>query len=489
MTIRKRILLSNTIMVFLALIFLLGVGGVLISIFKDEFLNDYSAGSEISENVGEAEEILKRSDSFGTEWDDMDKALSALDFRLCVTSENDRKIYDSLKNSEHETKEGIDDDDIDPGKVRMYLIEGTTILKSAVTQNGSKYILYAASSPDDKISRKIDRGVFEMFLMVFLCTGLIVICVLLVCSQLFTRSLVKQIMKPVQYLTEATVRMSKGNLSQPIAYGCNDEFRAVCDSFDEMQKKLRQSIEQKEAYEKARTEMISDISHDLRTPLTSIKGYIKGLMDGVADTEEKRQRYLGIAYRRSCDMDGLLTRLFYFSRLETGNMPFYKKDQNMKQFIETYVIQKQQEYESKMDIELSFGPGCEDCCCSIDADQFSRVFDNLVENSLKYAGSDALRIDFHVDVENGSGGEMLRIRVSDNGSGVEPEKISHVFERFFRGDEVRNSKCEGSGLGLYVCRYIVEAHGGSIGAENNGGFCVTVRIPVTEKEQVKCTRF
>ncbi len=482
MTIRKRILCSNTVMVFLALVFLLGVGGILISIFKDEFLNDYSAGSEISEHVGGAEEILKKSGSYGTEWADMDKALSDLGFGLCVTSESDKKIYDSLKNSEHETKEGIDDDDIGSGKVRMYLIEGTTILKSAVTQDGNKYILYAASSPDGTISKKIDRGVFEMFLIVFLCTGLIVICVLLVCSQLFTRSLVKQIMKPVQYLTEATVRISKGDLSQPIAYASNDEFRAVCDSFDEMQKMLKQSIEQKEAYEKARTEMISDISHDLRTPLTSIKGYIKGLMDGVADTEEKRQRYLSIAYRRSCDMDGLLTRLFYFSRLETGNMQFYKKEQSMKQFIGTYVIQKQQEYEGKMDIELFLGAGCEDCCCSIDAEQFSRIFDNLVENSLKYAGNDALKIEFHVDAERGPGGKMLRIRVSDNGKGMETEKISHVFERFFRGDEVRNSKCEGSGLGLYVCRYIVEAHGGSIEAENNDGFCVTVRIPVTEKE-------
>ena len=127
----------------------------------------------------------------------------------------------------------------------------------------------------------------------------------------------------------AASRIESGDLTQPVVYLRDDEFRNVCDSFNQMQRHLKEGMEQNAAYEKARTEMISGISHDLRTPLTSVKGYIKGLQDGVANTEEKRRQYLDIAYSCACDMEGLLAKLFYYSKLETGNMPFYKQKTDM----------------------------------------------------------------------------------------------------------------------------------------------------------------
>ena len=174
-----------------------------------------------------------------------------------------------------------------------------------------------------------DRRVFQLFLLLFITIGAFVILAILLASRMFTKKLVRQIMEPVDQLAAAASRIESGDLTQPVVYLRDDEFRNVCDSFNQMQRHLKEGMEQNAAYEKARTEMISGISHDLRTPLTSVKGYIKGLQDGVANTEEKRRQYLDIAYSCACDMEGLLAKLFYYSKLETGNMPFYKQKTDM----------------------------------------------------------------------------------------------------------------------------------------------------------------
>ena len=264
---------------------------------------------------------------------------------------------------------------------------------------------------------------------------------ILLASRMFTKKLVRQIMEPVDQLAAAASRIESGDLTQPVVYPRDDEFRNVCDSFNQMQRHLKEGIEQNAAYEKARTEMISGISHDLRTPLTSVKGYIKGLQDGVANTEEKRRQYLDIAYSCACDMEGLLAKLFYYSKLETGNMPFYKQ-------------------------KMEFQSICQgDCFLDIDLEQMKRVFDNFVENSLKYAHAEPLIMKITLEKEQD---DSLTIAFCDNGVGVPPAKLPHLFEQFYRGDEAR-SDGEGSGLGLYVCQYIVKAHGGTIRAENQGG--------------------
>lgn len=480
MTVRKKIFLSNTIMVLLALLVLLGVGGLLISLFRGEFMDRYGTGSEISQYTGDAQALLKSPD---TDWKVLAQKLGKYDFRLYVTSGEDdgHEPYDNLKHSEHEAIDGIRDESLTAGSTRMYLIEGATIIRTSVKSGGIDYAVYAVDCPDGLTFWGIDRGMFEMFLIIFLCTGLVTIGLIMLLSQLVTKLLIKQIMKPVENLTAATDRMASGDLSQPIGYERKDEFKTVCDSFDEMQQKLKEGIEQKEQYEKARTEMISDISHDLRTPLTSIKGYIKGLMDGIADTDEKRKHYLETAYRRSCDMDGLLSKLFFFSRLETGSLPFYMKEQDMCAYLNDYILQKQQEFQDRLVIESDIHAA--DISCSIDGEQLRRVFDNLIENSIKYAGSSDLRIKVSMKETEAEGRKMCEISFCDNGSGVEPEKLGRVFERFYRADDARNSKCEGNGLGLFICRYIAEAHDGIITAENDNGFCVRMMFPVTDRSE------
>lgn len=185
---------------------------------------------------------------------------------------------------------------------------------------------------------------FEMFIVVFLVVGFwqsAEFC----CSARFFRGDSSGIFshRPGA-LDVAAKRVMDGDLTTPISYPYEDEFKGVCDSFDLMQEHLREEMEKNAAYEKARTEMVSGISHDLRTPLTSIKGYVKGMLDGIANTEEKRTEYLKIAYRKSCDMDVLLSKLFYFSKLETGNMPFFFRECDVERFLRDYVEEKEPEF-------------------------------------------------------------------------------------------------------------------------------------------------
>jgi len=231
-------------------------------------------------------------------------------------------------------------------------------------------------------------------------------------------------------------------------------------------------MEKSAKYEKARTEMISGISHDLRTPLTSVKGFIKGMIDGVANTPEKREQYLKISYQKACDMETLLQKLFFFSKLETGNMPFFTKRIDINHWIHNYVLEKGGEGKEKH-YEIQAASAEEPYYVMADVDQMKRVLDNLVENSLKYANTDKLKIVISSEQKDGE----VYLYFSDNGEGIAEDKLPHVFEQFYRGDESRNSKTDGSGLGLYVCEYIIEQQDGRIQAYNKDGFMVEIVMP------------
>lgn len=474
MTIKKRIFYSNTFMVLSSLLILLAVGGGLISLFKSEFLNWYGETSQLSEYTYEAWEVLQDAEAYGGDWEGLDKDLSKYGFRLSVSAESDKKYYYTLRYREWEGVEAILNAENKAGKIDTYFIENVTILTTTCEIDGRSFDIYAASAPEGISILGMDWGMFDEFLIVFLVIGVLSIAGILLCSQIFTRYLIKEILRPVNELDVAAKRIDSGDLTIPICYQTEDEFKGVCDSFDMMQEHLREGMEKNAAYERARTEMVSGISHDLRTPLTSVKGYIKGMMDGIANTEEKQKQYLEIAYQKSCDMDVLLSKLFYFSRLETGNMPFFRQKTEMVQFLQRYVTERQRELEMK-DVEILFeGNGLKESYCSVDKEQFERVCNNLVENSMKYNGREE-GLCIRIELEHKE--EKLQITFSDNGSGVPQEKLSHIFEQFYRGDESRNSKCDGNGLGLYVCRYIIKEHGGMIRAYNENGLHIQMVLP------------
>ena len=314
------------------------------------------------------------------------------------------------------------------------------------------------------------------FILLFLADGVLCIAVLVIMSQIFTGNLVKHIMEPLDELAAGAKRIRENDLTEDINYSGDIEFENVCDTFNKMQKHILREQEKNRKYEKARTDMIAGISHDLRTPLTAIRGTIKGLMDGIASTPEKQDRFLETAYRRTGEMDLLLNQLFYLSKIETGNMPITLRKIEISSFIKNYVQAKQglMEAEKEELVEETKEITAE---VAVDPEQLQRIFDNLLENSRKYGEKVPLKMK--IDLRKMPGG--ILIRFSDNGEGVPENKLPYVFDEFYRVDESRNKK-EGNGLGLYIVKYLIEAMGGTVRAENEDGFVVSMELTLGERK-------
>lgn len=312
------------------------------------------------------------------------------------------------------------------------------------------------------------------FFLIFFADGALCIAGLLIVSQLFTGRLAAHIMKPLKALMDGAERIRKNDLTKEIEYAGDSEFETVCAAFNEMQRHILEEQEKNRKYEKARMDMIAGISHDLRTPLTAIRGTTKGLMDGVVSTPEQRQRFLETAYRRAGDMDRLLDQLMCLSKLETGNLPILALEADLAEFLDDYVEERRgllrdAPVELKAEIE---GRGIR---AVFDPGQLRRILDNLLDNSMKYGEKNPLRITISLTQRKGT----AWIRFADDGIGVPEEKLPYLFDRFYRVDESRSRK-EGNGLGLSIVRYLAEAMGGSAEAENDGGLAVRIGLPVSE---------
>lgn len=163
----------------------------------------------------------------------------------------------------------------------------------------------------------------KSFYILFMVDALVCIAILILVSSYFTGKLARHITSPLKELENGAKRIQNHVLTEPVTYQGDTEFEEICTTFNEMQEHILQEQEKNAKYEKARTEMIAGISHDLRTPLTAIRGTIKALLDGVITQQEQQEKFLKTAYRRTEDMNVLLEQLFYVSKLETGNMPMH----------------------------------------------------------------------------------------------------------------------------------------------------------------------
>lgn len=321
------------------------------------------------------------------------------------------------------------------------------------------------------VAQTAQRDFFLTFFSAVLLIGLAAIAVLLFLASLFTRRMNRVVMEPVEQLVAAARRIQEGNLDEEIVYQGEEEFEHVCRMFNAMQKTMREDREQRAKNEKARIDMVTGISHDLRTPLTAIQGYIKGVLDGVAGTEEKREMYLKTAYEATEEMNVLLQKLFDFSRLESGQMPFHMVRADLAEYTAAYVAQKEAVTE-ETEVRFRFHSSREILPeISMDVEQVRRIFDNLLENSRKYAGVRPVCVDVSVEETE----REIVLEWKDNGKGVPEEKISRIFERFYRCDESRKEK--GSGVGLYVVQYLMERHHGRVTAENDGGLKIRLYFP------------
>ena len=292
----------------------------------------------------------------------------------------------------------------------------------------------------------------------------IIIIILVVTAAILMLWIYAGISVPLNKLRNATHKIAEGNLNFTMEVTGEDEISDLCRDFEEMRKRLLESTEQKLEYDQESKELISNISHDLKTPLTAIKGYVEGIMDGVADTPEKMDRYIRTIYNKTNDMDRLINELNFYSKIEANRIPYTFSKINVKDYFEDCVEEMGIELESK-GFAFSYKNEVEDDVEVIaDAEQIKRVINNIISNSVKYMDKSDPKIDIRVkDV-----GDFVQIEIEDNGRGIGTKELPNIFERFYRADASRHS-AGGSGIGLSIVKKIIEDHGGKIWASSTLG--------------------
>lgn len=317
---------------------------------------------------------------------------------------------------------------------------------------GSIFVLRKVSS-----NAQLIRELFPILL------GLMVLLFIMVIG-LLNYLVSRSIIKPISMLKEGAERIKSGDLNFEIKATSNDEIGQLNTTFEEMRIKLKESINLQLQYEENRKELLSNISHDLKTPITSIIGYVEGIKDGVANTREKMEKYLTTINLKARDMDSLIDELFLFSKLDLKKEPFTFENIELVEYLQDYVEKLHLELHQK-GIQINYHFMKKPIYVTADREKLKRVLVNLINNCVKYMNKD----EKNISVSLHEGPFDVVVEVNDNGYGIEPAALPYIFNRFYRAEKSRNSRTGGSGLGLAISKHIIEEHGGEIWATSEKG--------------------
>lgn len=289
---------------------------------------------------------------------------------------------------------------------------------------------------------------------------------------------INRILKPLEDVKLAAREIKNGNLDFKIEYTKKDEIGDVFDAIEEMRNELKDASEVRMQYEKNRNELLSNITHDLKTPITSIKGYVEGIIDGVADTPEKIQKYAKTIYKHSVDMDALINDLFLMSKLDVDQMVFNFEKFDLSEFLtdcyEDFYFDL-----SSHDIEIKYDHLSEtQLIIEGDRQTLKRAMINLIQNSIHHLDKETKWI--HLSLSSDANTAVIKIR--DNGKGIPESEIKAIFKRFYRIDDSRSSGYGGSGIGLSIVEKIIEKHQGTVIAKSEFGKWteMIITIPIVE---------
>lgn len=354
-------------------------------------------------------------------------------------------------------------DRIDGGKLLSSLLD----LKSGFTQGHRGYYLlkYRDFRFSDNSAGSIyllaqDRprgpGVEWVFFAAVL-LGLII-------NLIISYRVASHIVTPLGILNKASNEIARGNLDHAIEIPSEDEVGELCRSYETMRLQLKEAQRLSQSYEKNRKELIANISHDLKTPITSIRGYVQGIMEGVASTPEKESKYIRTIYSNAVQMDRLIDELFLFSKLDLKQLNFDFEAIDIEAFLHDCVEDKGYDLENK-GISLSFNSAYKSRSpVWADRQRLQRVVNNIIINVEQHQDPHKHQATLEIVLSENDDEAIIEIR--DNGQGISKENLPHIFERLYRGDPARTRQSKGSGLGLSIAKQIVEAHGGRIWAES-----------------------
>ena len=329
--------------------------------------------------------------------------------------------------------------------IGLYAIN--TILPTLNIQWSSTSYEYIAHLPDFK--NLVVDVMISVILILFFTAAILVI---------WTYS---GIISRLRQLNKAAENIRDGNLDFSIDTKGHDEISELSESFEAMRKRLQMNAQEKLDAEQEHRMLISNIAHDLKTPITAIKGYSEGILDGVADTPEKQERYLKTIYNKANEMNTLINELTLYSNIDTNKIPYNFHKLNVKDYFTDCMEELEMDLENQHMQLTFFNYVDEDTLMIADPEQLGRVIHNIIGNAIKYMRAEepsfiSMRIK---DV-----GDFIQVEIEDNGKGISNKDLPYIFDRFYRADASRNSAAGGSGIGLTIVKKIIEDHGGKIWA-------------------------
>lgn len=324
-------------------------------------------------------------------------------------------------------------------------------------------LLAGVSSPEGISSGPVLSLILAMFVPFVLCALLV------------GRFLAVRILTPLRELNHATGQIIKGNFDAALHYTKHDEMGDLCAAFNAMSTQLKASLEKQALLERSRKELMASISHDLRTPLSSIRGYVEGLQDGVVHDQAKFDRYIAVIKNKTESLDRLIDSLFQYTQLDLkpldADLRTWDSEHLLDSIIQPIILEL-----ADQPMRLLVARPFPAVSLLADEQGLAQVFDNLISNArsvLREQGG-------VIAVQATADAQYLRVKVADNGPGISPEDMPYIFDQFYRAEKSRSRAYGGAGLGLAICRKIIQNHGGEITAEHTPGggatFCFTLPI-------------
>lgn len=267
----------------------------------------------------------------------------------------------------------------------------------------------------------------------------------------------------IQSLKLAAEKLARGDLQTRVAVSGRDELSALAATFNQMAEQLQVADQKQREVETLRRDLVAWASHDLQTPLTSMRAILEALADGIVDDPEMVKRYLHTAQRDVMSLSALMDDLFQMSQLDAGGFPLNRAPSSLSDLVsDTLESFSELTYRQSIKLEGRVEPDVDPVF--MDTQAIGRVFNNLISNALRHTA-----VGGEIKVHAWRSGQSVEVSVRDNGEGIHEQDIPRIFERFYRGEKSRNRGTGGAGLGLAIARGIVQAHGGDIHVESERG--------------------
>lgn len=295
----------------------------------------------------------------------------------------------------------------------------------------------------------------------------------------FLLRLERRIFKPMEQLRQGLDEVSRGNFQVRVEYGRPNDLNLLIDAFNEMAGKLNEGEQLKKQYEENRKALIANISHDLKTPITVIQGHIEALLEGKV-TAGNKTAYLKTVYNNIVYVNKLIDDLFLFAKLDMQKLGLNYEVLPIRAFMRDLMEEYQFNF-AEQQVAFHYGDELDrDYRVKLDGKRMKQALNNIFSNAVQHGPDTGLSIQVRLYRQDGLAG----IDIRDNGPGIQADKLSLIFERFYRIDTERTKDFANSGLGLAIARELVEAHGGTICVNSSGceGTCFTIMLPLCELE-------